>query len=57
MKHGIKAALSVPEILHYENTLGCPPLLGKEKKKVLTTLRRRYGGNFKDGKQNYFHKP
>ena len=57
VKHGIKAALGVLEILHYEKYLGLPSLVGKEKKKVLTTLRRRFGENFKGGKQNYFHKP
>ena len=57
LKHGIKAALGVLEILHYEKYLGLPSLVGKEKKKVLTTSRKRFGGNFKGGKQNYFHKP
>ena len=32
VKHGIKAALGVPEILHYEKYLGLASLVGKGKK-------------------------
>ena len=37
VKHGIKMAIGVPEILHYEKYLRLPSLVGKGKKKVLTT--------------------
>ena len=53
VKHGIKVKLEVPEIMHYEKYLGLPSLVGKKKKKDLILLRRRCGGNFKGGKQNY----
>ena len=33
VKHGIKAALGVPDILHYEKYLGLPSFVGKGKKR------------------------
>ena len=35
VKHGIKVALGVPEILHYEKYLGLPSLVGKGKKRKI----------------------
>ena len=56
VKHGIKVTLGVPEIMQYEKYLRLPSLVGKGKKWALVTLRRKYGGNFKGGKQNYSSK-
>ena len=43
MKHGIKAALSVPEILHYEKYLGLPSLVrnGKGKKESFSYIKEK----------------
>ena len=41
MKHGIKAALSVPEILHYDKYLGLPSLVGKGKKESFNYIKEK----------------
>ena len=39
VKHGIKVALGVPEILHYEKYLGLPSLVGKGKKESFNYIK------------------
>ena len=41
MKHGIKLALGVPEILHYEKYLGLPSLVGKGKKESFNYIKEK----------------
>ena len=41
VKHGIKVALSVPEILHYEKYLGLPSLVGKGKKESFNYIKEK----------------
>ena len=56
IKHDIKVALGVLEIMQYERYLGLPSFVGKGKKLVLAISRRGYEGNSKDGKVNYYLK-
>ena len=41
VKHGIKAALSVPKILHYKKYLGLPSLVGKGKKESFNYIKEK----------------
>ena len=41
VKHGIKAALGVPKILHYEKYLGLPFLVGKGKKESFNYIKEK----------------
>ena len=41
LKHGIKAALGVLEILHYEKYLGLPSLVGKGKKESFNYIKEK----------------
>ncbi|XP_075636851.1 uncharacterized protein LOC142609107 [Castanea sativa] len=41
VKHEIKAALGVPEILHYEKYLGLPSLLGRGKKESFDYIKEK----------------
>ena len=40
-KHGIKVAIGVPEILHYEKYLGLPSLVGKGKKESFNYIKEK----------------
>ena len=51
----IKNILGVEEIRSMRNIWACLCWWGK-KKLASITLRREYGGNYKDGKSNYYHK-
>ena len=39
VKHGIKVALGVPEIMQYEKYLGLPSLVGKGKKESFNYIK------------------
>ena len=41
MKHGIKLALGVPEIMQYERYLGLPSFVGKGKKESFNYIKKR----------------
>ena len=40
-KHGIKVAIGVPNILHYEKYLGLPSLVGKGKKESFNYIKEK----------------
>ena len=41
VKHGIKAALGVPDILHYEKYLGLPSLVEKGKRESFNYIKEK----------------
>ena len=55
IKHDIKVALGVQEIMQYERYFGLPSFVGKGKK-VSFNYMRGFGENFKGGKVNYYPK-
>jgi len=57
MRQEVKDVLGVTEIVHHDKYLGLPSLIGRRKKKqVLTTSKREFGGNYKVGRRDCFHK-